>query len=65
MGLARVRRFAARSLCDPNDVRKHRQKPSNASPTQLNANIEEAIAATNAKVAMVLTGRITEPLFRR
>jgi hypothetical protein len=63
MGLARVRTFAARSLCDPNNVPKHRQKPSNARHTQLNATIEEAIAATNAKVAMVLTDRITEPPF--
>jgi hypothetical protein len=34
---------------------KPRQKPSSARPTQLNANIEEAIAATDAKVTMVLT----------
>jgi hypothetical protein len=32
--------------------KKHRQKPSNARPTQLIANIEEAIATTDTKVAM-------------
>jgi hypothetical protein len=37
------------------------QKPSNARPIQLNANIEEAIAATDAKVAIVLINGITEP----
>jgi hypothetical protein len=35
--------------------KKHRQNPSNARPTQLNANIEEAIATTDTKVAMALT----------
>jgi hypothetical protein len=42
--------------------KKHRP---NARPTQLNANIEEAIATTDTKVAMALTDGITEPRFRR
>jgi len=55
MGLVRVRTFAARSLDDPNSsaFQKHSQKPSSARPTQLNASIEEAIAATDTKVTMV------------
>jgi hypothetical protein len=58
-----IRTFAPRLLGELNSraFQKHRQKPSNARPTQLNANIEEAIAATEAKVAMVLTNGITEP----
>jgi hypothetical protein len=62
-----IRTFAPRLLGDPDSgaFQKHRQKPSNARPTQLNANIEEAIAATDAKVAIVLTDGITEPRFRR
>jgi hypothetical protein len=44
---------------------KHRQKPSRARPTQLNTNTEEAIAATDAKVAIALTDDITELRFRR
>jgi hypothetical protein len=41
------------------DRRKQkRQKPSNARPTQLTANIDEAMAATEAKVTMVLTDSI-------
>jgi hypothetical protein len=43
---------------------KHSQKPSSARPTQLNANIEEAATARDAKVAKVLTDGITEPRFR-
>jgi hypothetical protein len=39
---------------------KHRQKPSSARPTQLNAKIEEAIATTDAKVAIALTDDIPE-----
>jgi hypothetical protein len=35
------------------------QKPSSARPTQLNANIEQPIAATDAKVAIALTDRMT------
>ena len=34
-------------------------------PIQLNANIEEAATATEAKVAMILTDGIVEPRFRR
>jgi mannose/fructose-specific phosphotransferase system component IIA len=37
----------------------HIQKPSNARPTQLNANIEQATAATDAKVAIVFVDRMT------
>jgi hypothetical protein len=40
----------------------HTQKPSSASPTQLNASIEQAIAATDAKVAMAFTDCMTKPL---
>jgi hypothetical protein len=39
----------------------HTQKPSNARPTQLNANIEQTTAATDAKVAIVFADRMTEP----
>src|SRR5258708_4006974 len=39
----------------------HTQKPSSASPTQLNASIEQAIAATDAKVAMAFTECMTKP----
>jgi hypothetical protein len=35
------------------------QKPSSARLTQLNANIEQASAATDAKVAIVLMDRMT------
>jgi hypothetical protein len=35
------------------------QCPSSARPTQLNANMEDAIATTDAKVKMVLTDSIT------
>jgi hypothetical protein len=42
-------------------VQKRRQWPSSARPTQLNANIEDAIATTDAKVTIVLTVSITEP----
>jgi len=36
------------------------QKPSSARPTQLAANIVQAIATTEAKVAMVLNERILQ-----
>jgi hypothetical protein len=36
------------------------QKPSSASPTQLNANNEQTSAATDAKVAIVLADRMTK-----
>jgi len=39
----------------------HTQKPSNARLTQLNANIEQTIAAADANVAIALTDRMTEP----
>jgi hypothetical protein len=42
-------------------VQKRRQWPSSARPTQLNTNIEDAIATTDAKVTIVLTVSITEP----
>jgi hypothetical protein len=38
------------------------QKPSSASPTQLTANTEPAIAATDIKVAIALTDRMTKSL---
>jgi len=38
----------------------HTQKPSSARPTQLNANIEQTTAATDAKVAIVFADRITK-----
>ena len=64
--VASVRTFAVRSLGDlkSSAFQKHRQKPSSARPTQLNANTEEATATTDAKVAKVLTNGITEPRFR-
>ena len=64
--VASVRTFAVRLLGDLNSsaFQKHRQKPSSARPTQLNANTEEATATTDAKVAKVLTNGITEPRFR-
>jgi hypothetical protein len=37
------------------------QKPSSARPIQLNANIEQAIAATDANVAIVFTDLMTKP----
>jgi hypothetical protein len=40
------------------------QKPSSASPTQLNANNEQTSAATDAKVAIVLADRMTNPLWK-
>jgi hypothetical protein len=40
------------------DAAGRTQKPSRASPTQLNANIEQAIAATDAKVAIALIDRM-------
>ena len=67
-GLAGARPdVAARSLGYQNSsaFQKPRQKPSSARPTQLNANIEEAIATTDAKVTMVLTDGITEPRCRQ
>jgi hypothetical protein len=42
-----------------------RQKPSSARPTQLTANIDEAMAAIEAKVTMVLTDRMIEPRCRQ
>jgi len=36
------------------------QKPSSASPTQLNANIEQTSAATDVQVAIVLADRMTK-----
>jgi hypothetical protein len=39
----------------------HAQKPSNARPTQLNANIEQTTATTDAKVAIVFAERMTGP----
>jgi hypothetical protein len=59
-----IRTFAPRLVGDPNSsaFQNHRQKPSNARPTQLNANIEEANAAMDTKVAIVLTDGITEPV---
>jgi hypothetical protein len=41
-------------------MRQHErfQKPSSASPTQLNAKIEQATAATDAQVAIVLADRM-------
>jgi hypothetical protein len=58
--------LAVRLFSDLNSsaFQKHRQKPSSARPTQLNANTEEATATTDAKVAKVLTNGITEPRFR-
>jgi hypothetical protein len=41
------------------------QKPSSARPTQLSANAEDAITATDARVAIALTDDITELHFRR
>jgi hypothetical protein len=41
------------------------QKPSSARPTQLNANMLEAIAASDAKVTMVWTDGITDPRCRQ
>jgi hypothetical protein len=35
------------------------QKPSSARPTQLNANIEQTIAANDAQVAIAFTDRMT------
>jgi hypothetical protein len=55
---------------DPTLAHRHRhiainstqiQKPSSARPTQLNANIEQAIAATDAKVAIVFADLMTKP----
>ncbi|MEI9923035.1 MAG: hypothetical protein WDN50_05415 [Bradyrhizobium sp.] len=40
-------------------VNNQGQKPSNARPTQLTANAEDAITATDARVAMALTDDIT------
>jgi hypothetical protein len=37
------------------------QKPSSARPTQLNAKIEQATAATEAQVAIVLAERMIKP----
>jgi hypothetical protein len=41
------------------------QKPSSARPIQLTANIEQAIAATDARVAMVFVGTMTKSPFRQ
>jgi hypothetical protein len=46
-------------------VKAKGQKPSSARPTQLSANAEEAITATEAKVAIALTDDITELHSRR
>jgi hypothetical protein len=48
-----------------NIVKSQSQKPSSARPTQLSANAEEAITATDARVAIALTDDITELHFRR
>jgi hypothetical protein len=60
-------RFPMRSNCQKHrgsqqsgPRRKACQKPISARPTQLSANIDEAIAATDAKATMVLTDRIKE-----
>jgi hypothetical protein len=39
----------------------HTQNPSSARPTQLKAKIEQATAATDAQVAIVLAERMTKP----
>jgi len=39
------------------------QKPSSARPTQLNANIEQTTAATDAKVAIVFAERMIRTLW--
>jgi hypothetical protein len=65
MGLARVRTLRRAHWAIQIAFQKPRQKPSSARPTQLNANIEEAIATTDAKVTMVLTDGITEPRCRQ
>jgi hypothetical protein len=41
------------------------QKPSSARPIQLNAKSEQAIAATDARVAMVFVGTMTKSPFRQ
>jgi hypothetical protein len=41
------------------------QKPRSARPIQLKANIEQAIAATEARVVTALTKRMTRILFAR
>jgi hypothetical protein len=41
------------------------QKPISARPIQLNANIEQTIAATDARVATAFTRRMTLALWRR
>jgi hypothetical protein len=46
-------------------IQSHLQKPSSARPTQLNANIEKTIAATDAKVAMVFADSMTRTLCRQ
>jgi hypothetical protein len=43
----------------------HSQKPSSARPIQLTAKIEQAIAATDARVAMVFVGTMTKSPFRQ
>ena len=40
-------------------ITSHTQNPSSASPTQLNATIEQTTAATDAKVAIAVAERIT------
>jgi len=50
----------------PNGEEKNEiQKPRSARPTQLKANIEQAIAATEATVVTALTKRMTRILFAR
>jgi len=46
---------------DGEDLRKI-QKPRSARPTQLNANIEQAIAANDARVVIALTKRMSRVL---
>jgi hypothetical protein len=50
-----------RLLRNGEDLRKI-QKPRSARPTQLNANIEQAIAANDARVVIALTKRMSKVL---
>jgi hypothetical protein len=47
---------------EPGRADENFQKPSSARPTQLNAKIEQATAATDAQVAIVLAERMIKTL---
>ena len=55
-------KFVVKRLSKERRGHKEIQKPRSARPTQLNANIEQAIAANDARVVTALTKRMSKIL---